>query len=154
MKHCNGCATAKDVTEFWKSQSLCIECSKERQKTRWHSRTPQKRLEQHLKHKYGIPHAEFVEAWNRQGGRCAICVTELPDLMTYDSRRRGYAVDHNHETMQFRGILCLKCNSLLGMACDSARILASAIGYLEKNGSYSKNLVDNARASREQKGGY
>lgn len=150
MKHCNGCATEKDSTEFWKSQSLCIECSKERQKTRWKSRTPQRRLEQHLKHKYGISHAEFAEAWDRQGGKCAICVTQLPDLMVYDNRRRGYAIDHNHETMKFRGILCLKCNSLLGMACDSARILASAIGYLEKNGSYSKDSLDNAAVARSK----
>jgi hypothetical protein len=40
---------------------------------------------------------------------------------------------------------------MLGMANDSARILASAIGYLEKNGSYSKDsLVDNAAVARSK----
>ena len=141
MKHCNGCSTELDLSNFWKGQSLCIACSKERQKTRWHSRTPKKRLEQHLKYKYGVTRAQFNEAWERQDGKCAICSIELPDLMTYDNRRRGYAIDHNHETMEFRGILCSQCNALLGMAKDSARVLANAIGYLERNGSYAKEQV-------------
>ena len=141
MKYCNGCSTERDLAKFWKGQSLCIDCSKDRQKTRWQSRTPKKRLEQHLKYKYGVTHEQFTEAWERQGGKCAICSIELPDLMTYDNRRRGYAIDHNHETMEFRGILCLHCNSLLGMARESARILASAIGYLEQNGSYPSNPI-------------
>lgn len=60
--------------------------------------------------------------------------------MAYESRRRGYAIDHNHKTGEFRGILCLPCNSVLGMAKDSALILSRAIEYLEKNGSYGQNL--------------
>jgi hypothetical protein len=108
------------------------------QKTHWNSRTPLKRLEQHLKYKYGISHAEFSKAWDDQSGSCAICKIELPDLMVYDNRRRGYAIDHNHETNEFRGILCLKCNTLLGMACDSTDVLYSAIDYLETRGSYAK----------------
>ena len=151
MKHCNGCSTKKDMTEFWKGQSLCILCCKERQKTRWDSRSPKRRLEQHLKYKYGITHDEFYAAWNLQDGKCSICSVELPDLMVYEDRRRGYAIDHNHDTGKFRGILCLKCNSLLGMANDSPEILAKAIIYLEINGSYSlkSSPVDNAAASRK-----
>jgi hypothetical protein len=56
--------------------------------------------------------------------------------MTYDNRRRGYAIDHNHETGAFRGILCLKCNSLLGMASESTEVLSAAIEYLNERGSY------------------
>jgi hypothetical protein len=150
VKHCNGCSTSKDKSEFWKSQSLCIVCTKDRQKSRWNSRSPKKRLEQHLKYKYGVTHQEFISAWTDQSGKCSICFDELPDLMQYANRRRGYAIDHNHETGKFRGILCLRCNSLLGMAKESSRILASAIGYLEKNGSYEHILVDNAAVARTQ----
>jgi hypothetical protein len=151
VKHCNGCSTTKDKTEFWKSQSLCIVCAKDRQKTRWESRSPKRRLEQHLKYKYGITREEFNQSWESQGGKCAICLIELPDLMVYENRRRQYAIDHNHDTGKFRGILCNRCNAMLGMANDSARILASAIGYLEKNGSYSKDsLVDNAAVARSK----
>ena len=65
--------------------------------------------------------------------------------MTYDNRRREYAIDHNHDTGAFRGILCLKCNSLLGMASDSVSVLKAAIEYLTERGSY-----DNMAAARKK----
>lgn len=83
-----------------------------------------------------------------QNGCCAICASELPDLMSYDGKRRGYAIDHNHESGEFRGILCLMCNSLLGMAKDCVSILESAIGYLHEKGSYSQ--IDNMAAGRKK----
>lgn len=136
MKYCNGCKLTKEIKDFWKSQSLCIECTKYRQKHRWHSRSPKQRLIHHLRDKYKITFEEFQKAWQDQGGCCKICKRELPDLMVYENRRRGYAVDHNHDTGDFRGILCTNCNSLLGMALDSVDILMSAAKYLEENGSY------------------
>jgi hypothetical protein len=56
--------------------------------------------------------------------------------MVYENRRRGYAIDHNHETGDFRGILCLKCNTLLGMARESLTILENAAKYLVERGAY------------------
>jgi hypothetical protein len=64
-------------------------------------------------------------------------MAQLPDLMTYENRKRGYAIDHNHETGDFRGILCLQCNSMLGMAKESVQILDSAAQYLKNRGSYA-----------------
>ena len=136
LKRCPFCGQNKPVEDYWRGQSSCIVCTKVKQKTRWASRTPKKRLEQHLKYKYGVTHAEFVTAWDQQDGACSICKNDLPDLMTYDNRRRGYAIDHNHETGAFRGILCLKCNSLLGMASESTEVLSAAIEYLNERGSY------------------
>ena len=69
--------------------------------------------------------------------------------MTYDNRRRGYAIDHNHETGEFRGILCIKCNSLLGMASDRVDVLYAAAKYLSERGSYG-SVVDNAFAARKK----
>lgn len=136
-KRCPTCAETKPLTEYWGGQAYCIPCTKEKQKTRWASRSPKKRLEQHLKYKYGVTHAEFLAAWDAQGGACAICSEELPDLMVYENRRRGYAIDHNHDTGDFRGILCLKCNTLLGMARESLQILENAAKYLTERGTYT-----------------
>lgn len=142
FKNCNGCNSTKPLNGgFWKGQSLCIECAKERQKNRWNSRVPKKRLEQHLKYKYSLTMNELFNALNEQNGNCAICEDKLPDLLVYNNRRRGYAIDHNHETGEFRGILCLNCNSMLGMAKDSANLLGKAINYLEQKGSYHNAAV-------------
>jgi hypothetical protein len=136
MKTCPVCSIEKEEGQYWKGQYLCISCQKQKQKNHWVSRTPKKRLEQHLKYKYGVSHAEFMDQWNKQKGTCSICCSELPDLMLYEGRKRGYAIDHNHETGKFRGILCLTCNSMLGMAKDSSEILKKAIQYLEEQGTY------------------
>ena len=141
MRTCPSCSIEKDSSDFWKGQSFCIECSKNKQKKYWNSRTPKKRLEQHLKYKYGISPEQFLSSWDSQNGKCAICEEQLPDLLTYENRRRGYAIDHNHETGEFRGILCLPCNTLLGMANDSSDILDKAINYLKVKGNYNNMAV-------------
>ena len=148
MKKCPVCSIEKDEDQYWKGQYLCISCQKHKQKNYWESRTPKKRLEQHLKYKYGVSHSEFMDKWEIQKGCCSICDDKLPDLMAYENRKRGYAIDNNHETGKFRGILCLNCNSLLGMAKDSSEVLKRAIQYLEEQGSYGVYLVDNMRASK------
>jgi hypothetical protein len=148
-KVCPVCLVDKSQDQYWKGQYLCIECQKFKQKHSWESRTPEKRLEQHLKYKYGVTHEAFMQRWQQQNGCCEICNSNLPDLMSYEKRRRAYAIDHNHETGEFRGILCVKCNSLLGMANDSEVILQSAITYLRKNGTYAE-CIDNMRAARKK----
>lgn len=42
-------------------------------------------------------------------------------------------VDHCHETNKIRGLLCGKCNTLLGNAADSIEILEASIEYLQKS---------------------
>ena len=137
MKICPSCKTDKPISNYWKGQYSCIDCTKEKQKTRWASRSPKKRLEQHLKYKYNVTVSTLEETLINQDTKCAICKTELPDLLLYDNRRRGYAIDHNHETGEFRGVLCLNCNTLLGLAQADKNILLSAIDYLEAKGNYA-----------------
>lgn len=144
-KKCNGCGMTKSRSvDFWKGQTLCIDCSKDRQKNRWNSRSPKKRLEQHLKYKYSLTIDQLSNALKEQNGNCAICEEVLPDLMVYNNRKRGYAIDHNHETGEFRGILCLNCNSMLGMSKDNPTILDKASAYLRDRGEYSKFALQRA----------
>ena len=79
-----------------------------------------------LKTKYGITAEEYDEMLESQGNGCAICSGRELQKGRYHMH-----VDHNHVTGQVRGILCHKCNSLLGMAKDSIEILNLAIAYLE-----------------------
>jgi len=137
MKNCPTCKEDKPIQDYWKGQYSCIPCTKEKQKNRWASRSPKKRLYQHLKYKYGVTEEKLAETLEKQNNACAICKELLPDLLVYENRRRGYAIDHNHDSGEFRGILCTHCNTLLGMAKDNEEILLAAVDYLQVNGTYA-----------------
>lgn len=74
----------------------------------------------HLATKYGLTLEQFDALLLRQDNACAIC-----------SRRHvTLCVDHDHSTGEVRGILCRKCNALLGQVDDDPNLLARAIQYL------------------------
>ncbi len=58
---------------------------------------------------------------SRQKGKCAICNKKSKSKMV---------IDHNHKTGKIRGLLCIQCNSGLGMFRDSRKVLSRAIKYL------------------------
>ncbi len=60
----------------------------------------------------------------RQGGCCAICGQPEKEL------KRQLSIDHCHVTGHIRGLLCHRCNFILGFAKDNIYILKSAIDYL------------------------
>lgn len=57
----------------------------------------------------------------RKGKTCEICGDDVK-----------LVIDHCHETGYLRGVLCNRCNILLGAAKDDVAILAKAIQYLEE----------------------
>jgi hypothetical protein len=77
--------------------------------------------------KYKITEQRYFEILEKQIGLCAICGSD-------SSRRRGmknFAIDHDHTTMEVRGLLCHPCNVMLGLAKDNIEILETAIKYLK-----------------------
>jgi ribosomal protein S14 len=128
MKLCNRCGRTQPYTEYVKSnsskdghQSYCRDC----------------KLEQGLIRKYGLTIQTRQELLDSQGGSCPICNSELKMPSKGNHRNsevvgRHYAVvDHCHDTGRTRGILCGKCNLMLGKAEDNIEYLKSAIKYLE-----------------------
>jgi len=81
----------------------------------------------YLRKKYTGFTPEMYEAkLIEQDYSCAICKVHVSETT------KALAADHNHETKQARGLLCVRCNVLLGYAKDNTDILAQAILYLEK----------------------
>jgi len=78
-----------------------------RQTRLWRAINPDKVRQMHLKYDYGISVEEFESQWKKQNGKCAICVNPL-------EKRHNHAVDHDHLTNKFRGLLCNACNLFLG----------------------------------------
>jgi hypothetical protein len=79
----------------------------------------------------GITPEELVHKYEEQEESCAICYSHIS---LSDS-----AIDHNHKTGEFRGVLCKQCNRALGMFKDSPKILKNALEYLNDFGHYGEN---------------
>ena len=75
------------------------------------------------KNKYNLTKEEYYALFDKQGNKCAICGCE------FSKEKRGY-VDHNHLTKTVRGLLCNRCNFLIGVAHEDVTILQKAIEYL------------------------
>ena len=67
---------------------------------------------------------QYNELFVKQEGKCIICGKHQNEL-----KGRLY-VDHDHSTGKIRGLLCKKCNLLLGYSNDDINILKGAIEYL------------------------
>lgn len=101
-------------------------------KKKWNTYYAPTRWRAWLRRKYGITEQQFTEALQKQGNCCAICKGNQNCQRSGQRRERLY-VDHCHKTKRFRGLLCFKCNTLLGMAGDSVATLQRAVEYVKAN---------------------
>lgn len=76
--------------------------------------------------KYGITASDYRAMRRKQRDRCAVCRRGHLGL-------RGLVVDHDHKTGKVRGLLCVQCNVMLGMARDTEKTLLSGVLYLRHN---------------------
>lgn len=76
--------------------------------------------------KLGLDFEEVWIAYTSHDGTCQICGIHESKL---DKR---LAVDHCHDTGEFRGFLCQNCNFGLGFLGDTFESLEKAVGYLKK----------------------
>lgn len=133
---CPKCGEVKTLSEFTRDRSkksgyhgYCKKCNYLRLKDKLGSDHYRRyRKEWELQHRYGMTSNEYTLRVAEHGGCCLIC----------NSPSERLVVDHNHSTGQVRGLLCISCNGLLGLANDSRDILKAAIAYL---GAFENNDV-------------
>ena len=92
----------------------------------WRKAHPEYAMNWERQSKYGVTPEHFESLLRAQNNKCAICAV----IFTKESRNTKPCLDHCHETNKVRGILCHKCNALLGLATDSPSILTYASEYL------------------------
>jgi len=92
------------------------------------SNSPEYRRNYNLMRNYGITSSDYDRMLEEQEGKCAICKSP-----STNSRSKYFMVDHDHDTGAVRGLLCHKCNVLLGQADDDTTVLKNAITYLNLN---------------------
>jgi len=146
MKICKICKIKKSLTEFHKlrkwNASYCKLCQSDwirqwrlnnleklREQGRNRSKlvSPKTRRKYKYMTRYGITFNDYEEMFKKQGGLCAIC------FMPETGQKRSLSVDHCHKTGKVRGLLCDKCNNMLGRAGDNCMVLMSGAYYLEEN---------------------
>lgn len=125
LKTCSCCGDQKPSTKsFWTPnewgkagwRSQCKDCTN--RKNRLRARTNDNAKRWHvgrrngwLKRQYGITLTDYDALFQFQRGMCKICHSthSRRDIQTH------LCVDHCHKTGRVRGLLCVKCNTLIGM---------------------------------------
>jgi hypothetical protein len=80
---------------------------------------------------YGVTNDELEQMLIAQDGRCALCPRDI--AFDHPRRSRRPNVDHDHSTGKIRGLLCLPCNTGIGLLQDSPSLLEKAAAYLRKH---------------------
>lgn len=99
--------------------------------------TSLKRKKRMLKSRYDLSYEEYVSMYKTQNECCAIC-EEQYDLGGHS----GLYVDHCHKTGKVRGLLCPRCNSLIGKFLEDKDILLNSLEYLNISLSEHNELMN------------
>lgn len=89
------------------------------------------RRNSYLKKYHSLTLRDLYAKLVQQDWRCKICGVEFVERVRASGAvDYGYKLDHNHRTGQVRDLLCNACNTLIGSARESQKILQDAIMYL------------------------
>lgn len=81
---------------------------------------------------YKVHPNEYYKKLKEQDNKCAICGCEETSLFkNIPGKIKKLAIDHNHETGKIRGLLCWRCNSVLGRLNENVELIDKMIGYLK-----------------------
>lgn len=133
-RSCYRCRKAKPLKQFVADKSkafgyghICVACNKDDCRAR-HARNyrngPYRNTR--LRKKYGITSVQYDQMLVAQASKCALCGTSAPG-----GRWDMFVVDHCHETLAVRALLCNDCNIGIGAFGDQPERLRAAAAYLE-----------------------
>ena len=145
QKTCNKCGETKSLEDFPKRKdskdgrlNSCKVCEgKRKAKYRY---TEEQWKEWRLKKNYGITMDDYQTLLESQNHSCAICGVHIDDYVSQCANsenkfakrksKQNFSVDHCHTTGKIRGLLCFRCNLVLGYAQDNKEVLLNAVRYL------------------------
>lgn len=138
---CPGCLEDKPPAK--PRGRYCVECSAigRQRRHRLRTDTPESIRRRSLFKLYGITPEDYDRMRAEQQRRCAVCQRHEDDCPVVSSGRprqdgqpkaqpRPLVVDHDHRTGRVRGLLCSRCNTVLGMVEEDAALLRRAVAYL------------------------
>jgi hypothetical protein len=145
MKTCSKCKLEKKYQEFQKNhlykdgyRNICKECTA-RTHREYMQNNPMQREKQKIRQKaydtvkknytrHGISEDQYLLLHSKFSGRCWSCKS-----------RDAIAVDHDHECCSgmyscgkcVRGLLCLQCNTALGLLHDNIEEIKALLEYID-----------------------
>lgn len=139
---CGSCGAVQPRSEFYeKNTSRCKPCNRKspsrraaevlyrkRHRDVCHERT----RDYKMRSKYGIDCKVFDDMMVAQGNLCAIC--RNPEISKFRGTLRRLNVDHDHDTLKARGLLCNRCNHALDRFDHKPGMLEAFGRYLDQYG--------------------
>ena len=132
-KKCSSCKEIKFKKDFHKRKDSkdgyrneCKDCRNTKAAKRYHSspeikgKAIKNAKKKHIGHAYGITVEEYNECMSTSDC-CEIC-----------GSTKKLCYDHDHNTMEFRGVLCHLCNSSLGTFGDNEEGILKVLKYLRR----------------------
>jgi hypothetical protein len=101
-------------------RNLCYPCYTKRNKE--NSKLKDWKTDHQTKKRYGVSAEEYKKRMS-ESTSCFLCGSE-----------NELCYDHCHSSMKFRGVLCRKCNTGLGLFKDNPELLRKAADYVERHG--------------------
>lgn len=140
-KQCTKCLARKNRSEFYgDNRSVCRACTNRMAAKRIRDMSPAQMNERKKRRKeirmkciakrVGTITSEILRYLSDNSGKCAICNLEISFYA--EGRAKAAVIDHCHKTGLFRGVICHKCNSGIGLMQDNVQALERAVEYLKK----------------------
>jgi hypothetical protein len=101
---------------------------------KWKEREQKRRVREHWMFRcFGMTQREYSDLLCKQHDRCRICHQKPRDESV--GKKRHLGIDHNHATGEIRGLLCDRCNKVLGFVREDQALLRRAVLYLKRAGT-------------------
>ncbi len=136
---------AKDAHGFNQKTATCSDCKnakfrkiyKENPNVR---RSGIKNRPDKLKRLYGVTYEQVIHMLDAQHGLCANrgCGKEISLEVKGPVKNRA-VIDHNHTTGKVRELLCVHCNSALGLIETKQNMMLGLAEYLQKHKNNSRS---------------
>ena len=118
---CKRCVLKQQTAYAQRTKAWIKRYQREKNTEKYKVKEKRKRLR-----RYKVDEKWYVQKLIDQDYKCAICHKPTRDMT------RSLSIDHDHLTLQTRGLLCYRCNLVIGFAMDDYKILLRAIDYLKQ----------------------
>lgn len=92
--------------------------------------------------RFGLTKDQAMQLFVSQGSKCGSCPRTEP------AHNQGWCVDHDHVTLQVRGIICSPCNKFIGMTYDPLTGERDNLLALDASYTNARQYLVNASSSK------